>query len=191
MPSNTRERLIDAASHRFYRDGFRNVGIDQILDDVGITKTSFYKHFESKDDLMLAVLDRYDRELRERFRGMIRKAGGRAAGDQLYALLDVVKDLIEGDDFHGCIFVNAAMEFPLAHEPAHQSAKRNKQAIGEIVFEVAERAGAADPGELAQELCLTIEGAYVTRQVTGKPDTIAIARRVADRIIRDHMNRAD
>ena len=50
----------------------------------------------------------------------------------LRALLDVVSELIEGEDFHGCIFVNAAMEFPLPHEPAHQSAVRNKQAIQEM-----------------------------------------------------------
>ena len=57
MPSTTRQRLIEAAARRFYRDGFRNVGIDQVLADVGISKTAFYKHFESKDDLMLAVLE--------------------------------------------------------------------------------------------------------------------------------------
>jgi len=57
MPSTTRQRLIEAALKRFYRDGFRNVGIDQVLADVGISKTAFYKHFESKDDLMLAVLE--------------------------------------------------------------------------------------------------------------------------------------
>jgi AcrR family transcriptional regulator len=58
MAAATRHRLIDAAIKRFYRDGFRNVGIDQILTDVGISKTAFYKHFECKDDLMLAALER-------------------------------------------------------------------------------------------------------------------------------------
>jgi AcrR family transcriptional regulator len=52
-----RLRLIEAAVRRFYRDGFRSVGIDQVYSDVGISKTAFYKHFESKDDLMLAALE--------------------------------------------------------------------------------------------------------------------------------------
>ena len=57
MKTPTRQRLIEAVVRRFYRDGFRNVGIDQILSDVGISKTAFYKHFECKEDLMLAALE--------------------------------------------------------------------------------------------------------------------------------------
>jgi AcrR family transcriptional regulator len=57
MTIPTRQRLVEAAVKRFYRDGFRNVGIDQILADVGISKTAFYKHFECKEDLMLAALE--------------------------------------------------------------------------------------------------------------------------------------
>ena len=57
MKTPTRQRLVEAATRRFYRDGFRSVGIDQILSDVGISKTAFYKHFESKEDLMLGALE--------------------------------------------------------------------------------------------------------------------------------------
>ena len=60
MSSPTRQKLMDAAFTRFYRDGFRNVGIDQILSDVGISKTAFYKHFESKEDLLVAALEDHD-----------------------------------------------------------------------------------------------------------------------------------
>ena len=72
----TRQRLIEAAGRRFYRDGFRMVGLDQILADVGISKTAFYKHFESKDDLVLAALADHDREMQDTFRQMIRERGG-------------------------------------------------------------------------------------------------------------------
>src|SRR4029079_3960208 len=65
MTTPTRQRLVEAAVRRFYRDGFRNVGIDQVLADVGISKTAFYKHFESKEDLMLAALDNHNRWLQE------------------------------------------------------------------------------------------------------------------------------
>jgi AcrR family transcriptional regulator len=190
MPSPTRERLAETALRRFYRDGFRMVGLDQILDDVGISRTAFYKHFPSKDDLMLAVLENQNRWLQEAFRGMVRERGGRSAAGQLRGLFDVVERVIEDDDFHGCIFVNAAMEFPLPHDPAHVAAARNKRAIEEIVFELAERAGAADPRALAEELCMIMEGAYVTRQVTGKPETIAVARRLADRVLDAHLGPA-
>ncbi len=75
------------------------------------------------------------------------------------------------------------MEFPLMHEPAHIAAAENKRAIEAIVFEIAERAGAANPKALAEELCLIIEGTYITRQVTGNPKAVDIARRIAERLI--------
>src|SRR5436853_1752550 len=99
MSTPTRQRLFDAAVRRFYRDGFRNVGIDQILADVGISKTAFYKHFECKDDLMLAALEMQDVWLNDTFREMIRKRGGPAPADQLRALFDVVETIIESDEF--------------------------------------------------------------------------------------------
>jgi len=187
MPSQTRQRLIDAATRRFYREGFRNVGIDQILTDVGISKTAFYKHFECKDDLMLAVLEGQSVWLQNTFRDMIRARGGDSAIGQLRAVFDVVETIMESSDFQGCIFVNVAMEFPLMHEPAHVAAAGNKRAIEDIICEIGGRAGAADPKVLAQELCLIIEGAYVTRQVTGNRQTIDIARRVADGAVARHI----
>lgn len=159
------------------------MGIDQLLTDVGISKTAFYKHFESKDDLVLAVLEHQDRWLRETFLKLIRERGGPSPIGQLKASFDVVEQIIDSQEFRGCFFVNVAMEFPLAHDPAHQAAAANKQAIQAILVELAERAGAADPQALAEELCLVMEGAYVTRQVTGNPKTASIARRLAERII--------
>jgi len=179
MKSPTRQRLVEAAVRRFYRDGFRNVGIDQILGDVGISKTAFYKHFECKEDLMLAALEMQNRWLQETFRAMIRERGGSTPLGRLAAVFDVVEEIIESDEFHGCIFVNVAMEFPLPHEPAHQAASQSKQAIEEIMHELATEAGADDPRALARELCLIVEGAYVTRHVSGNRDTIDVARRIA------------
>jgi AcrR family transcriptional regulator len=179
----TRQRLIDASLERFYRDGFRNVGIDQICADVAISKTAFYKHFESKDDLMLAVLEDRQRWLERTFRELVLDRGGDSPVAQLRALFDVVSYITETETFRGCIFVNASMEFPLQHEPAHRAAAQSKQTIEATVREIAVRAGAVDPGALAKELCLIMEGAYVTRHLTGDPMTIDIARRVADRVI--------
>ena len=183
MQTPTRERLVEAAARRFYREGFRNVGLDQIVSDVGISKTAFYKHFECKEDLMLAALEMKYQWLHETLRQMILTRGGPCAAAQLYGLFDVVEAIIDSDDYQGCIFVNVAMEFPAAHDPVHLAAARHKRAIEAIVRDLAAKAGADHPEAMAQELCLVMEGAYVTRQVTGDPDTIAIARRVADSII--------
>jgi AcrR family transcriptional regulator len=183
----TRQRLINAAKARFYREGFRNVGIDAILDDVGITKTAFYKHFESKDDLMVAVLQDLDRFFLQTFRDMVRDHGGPSAAGQLRAILEVVQMVIADPTFHGCIFIHAVMEFPLAHDPANKAAVRHKRAIEDLIYELAERAGADDPKAMAEELCMLIEGAYITRSVTRDPATINVARRIAEQIITRHL----
>ncbi len=186
MKTPTRKRLVEAAVRRFYRDGFRMVGIDQILTDVGISKTAFYKHFGSKEDLMLAALEMQNIWILDTFRTMIRERGGPTAMGQLHAVLDVVETILESDGFQGCIFVNAAMEFPLPHEPAHLAALENKRAIESIIAALADDAGADDPFALAQELCLIMEGAYVTRHVTGNNHTADIARRIAALVISAH-----
>jgi AcrR family transcriptional regulator len=187
MPSATRERLTEAAVKRFYRDGFRNVGLDQVLADVGISKTAFYKHFECKEDLVLAALEMKNRWLQDTFRETIREHGGETLLEQLGALFDVVDQIINTDDFQGCIFVNVAMEYPLPHDPAHIAAAKHKQAIEEILRDMATRAGVADPRRMARELCLIMEGAYVTRQVSGNRESIDIARRLADLVIAAHL----
>src|SRR5262249_50424030 len=166
MPS-TRQRLTEAAVQRFYRDGFRNVGLEQVLADVGISKTAFYKHFECKEDLVLAALEMKNQWLQGTFREMVREHGGPTLVGQLRALLDVADRIMGADGFQGCIFINVAMEYPLPHDPAHIAAAQHKKAIEDFIRELAAGAGVAEPRQMARELCLILEGVYVTRQVTG------------------------
>lgn len=190
MPSATRQRLTEAAVRRFYRDGFRNVGLDQVLADVGISKTAFYKHFACKEDLVLAALEMQSRWVQDAFRKMISQRDGETPAGQLRSLFDLVAQIIDTDDFQGCIFVNVAIEYPPPHDPAHIAAAQAKQAIEDIVCDLATRAGAANPREMARELCLIMEGVYVTRQVSGNRQSIDVARRLADLVIDAHLGAA-
>ena len=187
MASPTRQNLINASMRRFYTDGFRNVGLDQILADVGISKTAFYKHFESKDDLMLAVLEEHHVEMEQMFRDVIAKSASDSPRRQLESLFDAVEGIVDSNEFQGCIFINASIEFPLPHEPVHRAAAASKQAIEDVVSDLAARAGAANPLALSQELCMIMEGAYVTRHVTSNPNTAHIARRVAQAVLDAHL----
>jgi hypothetical protein len=139
---------------------------------------------------MLAVLDMKNQWLQESLRGMIESRGGPCPLEQLRGLFDVVERIIESDDYQGCIFVNVAMEFPLPHDPAHRAAAEHKKAIEDIVRGLADEAGANDPVALARELCLLMEGAYVTRHVTGDRQSVEIARRLANLAIKSHMPEA-
>ncbi len=191
MKTDTRQRLIDAAVKRFYQDGFHGAAMDQILSEVGISKTAFYKHFESKDELLLASLEDRQPLAAGTFRQMVRERGGDCPLAQLRAVFDVVGTLIEHEGFQGCLFVKIVMEFPLPHEPAHNAAVANKQAIQDFVTELARQAQARDPAAVAEELCLIMEGAYTTRQVVGYEPTMAIARRLAEQTIARHVPARD
>lgn len=193
MANATRQNLLDSGMKRFYAEGFRNTGLEQILADAGITKTAFYKHFDSKEELMIEVLKQSAVWLQTNFLELVRELGGRSAEGQLSAIIDVVEHLVDqivadtaSANFHGCIFINASMEFPLLHDPAHQAAILNHSALTRILHDIAERAHAESPQALAEELVLLIQGAYVTRQLTGDRSAFTTARKILRQTLAAH-----
>lgn len=185
---STKERLIKTAHDLFYQEGYHTVGLDRILAEVGVTKTTFYNHFESKDDLIIESLRWHDKWWQETFRGMLRRHGGDTPRGQLLAIPDALNELFSDVVFNGCIFINVAVQFPLAHDPAHKLAADHKSAMEDILRELAGYAGADDPKALAQELSMILEGAYVTRQVTGCVETSEIARRLVRAIVEKRVS---
>ena len=93
MPDTTRDRLIKAADDLFYQEGFHAVGLDRVISAVGVTKTTFYNHFESKEHLILEMLQFHDRWWRDTFTRMLRKCGGKSPRGQLEAVFDVLDEL--------------------------------------------------------------------------------------------------
>jgi AcrR family transcriptional regulator len=180
MAASTKERLIQVGSDLFYRDGFHAVGLDNIIEAAGVTKTTFYNHFESKEALILAILEHHDRWWRDEFTAKLQKVGGDDPADQLHAVFDVLKDMLSSETFNGCIFVNVSAEFPIPHDPVHKAAAEHKRLMEMILRDLALRAGSSDPVALAEQLSVIMEGAYVTRQVTRNQRTTEIARKLGD-----------
>jgi AcrR family transcriptional regulator len=187
MAESARNRMIAAATDLFYRVGFHAVGLDAILAAAGVTKTTFYNHFPSKDDLVVEVLRGHDRWWRDTFRERVRALGGDSARGQLLAISDVLREMFQEESFNGCFFVNVAVQFPLPHDPAHLAAAEHKRAMHALLRELAAYANAADPDALAEELELLMEGAYVTMQVTRRPETAEVAQRMLHRIVAEHL----
>lgn len=187
MASDTRDRILQSANTLFYRDGFHAVGLEAILADVGVTKTTFYNHFESKDDLVLEVLRWHDEWWQNTFRELLIKHGGDTPRGQLEAVFDAFDELFQSDDFNGCIFINVSVEFPLPHHPAHLAAATHKSSMEKIVRELAGYAGATDAIAFAQELSLIMEGAYVTRQVSRNDETSIVAKRLASLLFEKYL----
>jgi AcrR family transcriptional regulator len=183
----TRQRLIDAAYELFTRHGFIAVGLDRILADAGVSKQTFYNHFESKDEVMLAVLQkRSDRNVRV-MRETLHELAGDDARRQLDAIWDVIDSWLNNDDFRGCIFLTAAAEFPASHEPAHQQVATHWRRMCELFREIAQRAGARDPHPLAEGIMVLIDGAFMARHVCGNTRAADIARGLAEPLLEKHF----
>jgi AcrR family transcriptional regulator len=141
-PKAGRERLVAAAVELFYRHGFAAVGIDRVIATAGVTKTTFYKHFESKDDLMVAAVERRDEWESEAWGRAVQKLAGDDPAAQLLAMLDVMDVWFNDPDFRGCLFTNTAVEFPNPHDPVHQAAAAHKRRARDHRRDLARAAGA-------------------------------------------------
>lgn len=179
----TREKLIQAGHEIFYREGFLAVGLDRVLHTVGCSKQTFYNHFDSKDDLIVAVIEEHHRWWNAEVRDRIQRAAGPDPRRQILALFDVMHEIMHDPEYHGCIFINAAVEFPQPHHPAHQSARQAKADSVSLLTDLAERAGASDAAALAEEIAMVIEGALTTRQVAPDCDPCGIARRITETLM--------
>jgi AcrR family transcriptional regulator len=191
-PKTGRERLTAAAIELFYRHGFAAVGIDRVIASAGVTKTTFYKHFESKDDLMVAAVQRRDEWEAQAWGHAVRKLAGDDPRAQLLAMIDVMDVWFNDPDFHGCLFVNAAMEFSNPHDPVHEAAVASKLRTLQHRRDVALAAG-ADP-QKAQTFadCYTalIEGALTLRHTHGRNDAARVIRPAVEQLIETYLPRA-
>src|SRR3954449_3560081 len=89
-PKTGRERLVAAAIELFYRNGFGAIGIDRIIAEAGVTKTTFYKHFEGKDDLMVAAVERRDEWESQAWARAVREIAGDDPAKMPLAMFDVL-----------------------------------------------------------------------------------------------------
>lgn len=182
-PTTTREKLFEVAIDRFYVHGFHAVGLDQILNEVGVTKTTFYNHFESKDELILEALAR--RELWEfkAFSDRAKELAGDDPRELMLAFFDVLDEWFNHPDYFGCLFLNVCVEFPSPHDPIHKAGTAYYHKGKQDFSEIAKAAGATDPDLLAEQLVVLIQGTLTHRQVSGDNDAAAKARSIAEAMI--------
>src|SRR5262249_2429461 len=110
-----RQRLVETADRLFYSEGVRAVGIDRIIAEAGVAKMSLYKHFPSKDELILAVLKYREEGTLQFFRAAMERHCKKGK-NTLRAFFAALKDFFESPGFRGCPFQNAAVELA---DPSH------------------------------------------------------------------------
>ncbi|MCU7825868.1 TetR/AcrR family transcriptional regulator [Kitasatospora sp. DSM 101779] len=163
--SEARERLLDTAAGLFYAEGVRAVGVDRLIAEAGITKATFYRHFPGKDELVLAYLDRRDRDVRERL-----AAAAAASPDPrstLAVLVAALADEVCGPGFRGCPFINAAAEYPDADHPVRRLVAAHRRWFRDALADLLTACGHLDPAGGAAALLLLRDGAMVAGYLDG------------------------
>jgi len=181
-----RERLVDVAIDLFYTYGFNAVGLDRVLAEAGVTKTTFYKHFESKDDLAIAALEKRETWEARAWKQAIEELAGDDPREQLLAMFEVMDIWFNDEDFRGCIFINAASEFPNPSDPIHQIAAKHKRETRDWFRDIAKAAGADDPEAFADAYMMLVEGTLVMRQVHGRDDAARVAKSIVGKLLENH-----
>ncbi len=161
MRPTKRDELVQKALTVFYQNGFHATGMDTLVKQTGISKTSMYKHFRTKEELILAALRLRD----EKFRNWLCRRMEELADtpkDQLVAMFDALDEWFKEPGYKGCMFVKASSEYQDASHPIHMQCADHKRLLERHITGLAEKAGISDPGQIARRLLLLKEGAIVT-----------------------------
>jgi len=179
-----RERLLTAATRRFYEDGVHATGIDTITAEAGVAKKSLYNNFASKSELISAYIDARHEEWLGLHR--VRAEAATTPEERVLAVFDAYIDHADASlphGFRGCGLLNAAAEFPLGH-PARDAVRRHKEQVEQIlVHELEAITGASAAHELAEHLSFLLEGAVARAGLEGTTTRLEHARNLASRLL--------
>ncbi|WP_122818485.1 TetR/AcrR family transcriptional regulator [Nocardioides pantholopis] len=123
--SEARARLLDTASRLFYAEGLHSVGIDRIVATARVTRATLYRHFPSKDDLVVAYLTEADQALRARLDAA--RAADASVDDILRTVAESIAEDLRRPGFRGCAFLNAAAEYPDPAHPVHRAVLEHRE----------------------------------------------------------------
>jgi AcrR family transcriptional regulator len=178
-----KEKLLEAAGRRFYADGIAATGIDAITAEAQVAKMSLYNNFSSKDELVVAYLDRRHAE----WLGLLEQRTQQAASglERVLAVFDAYLDHAElayAHGFRGCGLLNGAAELPVGH-PGRETVRLHKDEVRRILIERCAAAGAPDAEQLGEHLFLLAEGGVVSAGLEGDPERLHRARSLARLIL--------
>jgi AcrR family transcriptional regulator len=180
--ADARERIIRTAYELFTCHGFNAVGVDRIVAEAGVAKTTLYRHFRSKDDLIAEVVERHHQLLlRDWLEPETRKRGASPA-DQLLAVFETLDQWFGDENFQGCLLINSLLEAHDRYGAVRHASIRAIDDVYAFLERLAVEANAREPERLAQQLHLLVRGAIVAA-AQGRPHAVQEANVLARQLI--------
>ena len=163
LTPDTRERILRTASELFYREGTRAVGVDLIVERAGVAKTSLYRHFGTKDDLIEAFLLLEDEDFWQHWDAVAAQHKG-APREELDAQLQWIGERIARPGYRGCPQINIAAEYADENHPARKVAVAHKREMRRRLGELARALRVDEAETFALRLGTVIDGALSSGQ---------------------------
>jgi len=155
--SEARTRLLNTATRLFYADGLHAVGVDRVIAEAQVTRATLYRHFPSKDDLLVAYLTQVDEQIRTRTDAA--RSAAIDPHDTIRAIARTIADDIKGPGFRGCAFLNAAAEYPDPDHPVHKAVLKHREWFLTTMIELFSATGKADAEPAARHFVMLRDGA--------------------------------
>lgn len=194
MSVSRRDHLVDTAMKLFCKHGFRATGIDTVLAESGVAKKTLYNHFRSKDELIIATLQKRDADFMAFAREGVARLADKQTGDprmaRVLALFDAIAEWAEGDNFTGCTFINASAEFPRREDPIHVACANHKKLVIQYIEELISELQLPDAHKIAKQVALLIEGAIVFAHTTCDTSGVPLAKETARRLLETYAQAA-
>jgi AcrR family transcriptional regulator len=155
-----RQNIIDTASRLFYKQGYVNTGINQIIEESGVVKSTLYTAFRTKEDILMEYLVTTGAATDLAFKSASEK--GKNPKEKVLAIFDFMIDMVQGDEYYGCNFLNLISEIPVEAERVVKQIQKQKNGVRNLFSAILEPIGKQ---ELADELYILFEGALIANKV--------------------------
>ena len=178
-----RDKILNTASELFYYEGIRAVGVDTIVEHSGVAKTSLYRWFPTKDDLIVAFLKRRDALFWEQWERTSAKHKGKPV-QELLAQLQWISRYVTAPKYRGCPFITAATEFPDDCHSSRAVCLANKRELRQRLLALAREIKVDDPAMVADLLLMLIDGAYANSLILDGPSPAKHLVAAGERLIK-------
>jgi AcrR family transcriptional regulator len=180
--SAARQRILAAAHRLFYAQGIRATGVDELLAVAGVARMSFYKHFPSKQALVVAFLHERHHSWQQQLERQA-KARSHTPAEEIRAVFHVLQEWFSEADFRGCAFINTVLETADPHTQEHLLAREHKQVLRAYLEGLLRDGQFRDPVQGAAQLLLLIDGAIIRAQLGDGPTAATTAQSLAELLL--------